>query len=219
MDRFFSSICKILLKPIVDAFLVKEARGLENVPKENFILTANHQSHLDQIVTAYVCVPRGFKMIGQTDRYTGGIDRILREIAYFIGGVIPLNRKSEESRKRAIEKAIDYLKKGGILIIYPEGTRTRTGDIQKGKTGVAKIFLKTGKPILPVGIKGTFELLPPGKAFPAIKRIIEINVGQPLYFNEELEKAKNLDQQSEECKEIMKKIAEKVMEEISMLAK
>jgi hypothetical protein len=70
---------------------------------------------------------------------------------------------------------------------------------------------------LPVGIKGTFELMPPGKAFPAFKRIVEINVGKPLFFKEEIEMAKNLDCQSEEYKNLCQKITDKVMEEISKL--
>lgn len=216
MNRAASWFCKIFLKPIVDTFLIREVRGLENLPKSNFILAANHQSHLDQIATAYVCLPRRFHMIGQVDRYRGSLG-FLRDVLYFIAGVIRLNRTDIESRKRVIEKAAEVLKKGDILIIYPEGTRTRTGEIQEGKKGVAKFFLKTGVPILPVGIRGTFELMPPGKAFPKIKRIVKINIGLPLYFKDELRQAKNLSCDSKEYHEILEKISHKVMEEIRKL--
>lgn len=218
MNRVVSWFCQIFLKPLVNKFLVKEVKGLENIPKENFILAANHQSHLDQITTSYVCVPRRFHMIGQTDKYHG-LTKLFLYIIYSIGGVIPLNRQSEESKKKAIREAIRVLKKGDILVIYPEGTRTRTGEIQEGKLGVAKIFLQTGVPILPVGIKGNFNLMPPGSGVPKIKRIIEINIGKPLYFKEELEKAKSLNCDSKEYKDLLQKITEKVMEEISNLCK
>jgi len=218
VNRFLSWFSKIFLKPIVDRFLIKEVKGLENVPRKNFILAANHQSHLDQIVTAYVCVPRRFHMIGQTDRYSG-LTKLFLYLLYFIAGVIPINRKSEESRKRALEEAIKVLKKGDILVIYPEGTRTRTGEIQKGQLGVAKIFLRTKIPILPVGIKGTFELLPPGKGFPKIKRIVKINIGKPLFFEEEFKKAKNLSCDSPQYKEILENIVNKVMLEILNLCR
>lgn len=218
MNRVGSWLCKLFLKPIVDKFLIKEIKGLENVPKERiFILVANHQSHLDHIATAYVCVPKRFHIIGQVDRYNRGFLRILRDLIYFITGVIPLNRKSEESKKKVIEEAVKVLKMGDILIIYPEGTRSRTGQIQEGKPGAAKIFLKTGLPILPVGIKGTFELLSPGRKFPKIKKNIELNIGKPLYFKEEFEKAKNLDDNSKEYQEILQKITKKIMEEITKL--
>jgi len=216
MNRFISWFCKIFLKPIVDKFLVKEVKGLENIPKTNFILVANHQSHLDQIATGYVCVPRRFHMIGQVDRYSG-LTKLFLYLVYFIAGVIPLNRKNEESKKRATEEAIKILKKGDILVIYPEGTRTRTGEIGKGKLGIAKIFLRTGIPILPVGIKGPFELMPPGKKFPKIKRIVEIKIGKPLYFKEEFEFAKNLDCNCQEYKNLCQKITDKIMAEISNL--
>jgi len=97
MNRFLSWFCKIFLKPIVDFIFVKEVKGLENLPKKNFILAANHQSHLDQIFTAYVAVPRRFHMIGQIDRYNEKlITKFLRDFIYFIGGVIPLDRKYEK---------------------------------------------------------------------------------------------------------------------------
>lgn len=217
MNRPLSWFSKIFLKPIVDLLFIKEVRGWENIPKTNFILAANHQSHLDQIFTAYICVPRRFHMIGQVDRYNKGLERILRDILYFIAGVIRLDREDPESKKKVIEEAEKVLKKRDILIIYPEGTRTRTGQIQEGKEGVAKIFLKTGVPILPVGIKGVFELMPPGKAFPRIKRIVKINIGLPLYFKDEFRLAQNLSDDSKDYKEILKKITKRVMEEIRNL--
>ena len=216
MNRLISWFCKIFFRPVVDKFLIKEVKGLENLPKENFILAANHQSHLDQLMTGYICVPRRFHMIGQTDRYSG-LAKLFLYLVYFITGVIPINRESEESRKKVLEEAVKVLRKGDILVIYPEGTRTRTGEIQKGKFGVAKIYLRTGVPILPVGIKGVFELMPSGKRIPKIKKIIEINIGKPLYFKEEFEKAKNLDCNSVEYKNLLQRITDKVMEEIKKL--
>ena len=87
----------------------------------------------------------------------------------------------------------------------------------EGKPGIAKIFLKTGVPILPVGIKGTFELMPVGTSFPKIKREVKINIGKPLFFEEELKKAKNLAEDSIEYQEILDKITKEVMEEIKNL--
>ena len=216
MNRLISWFCKILLKWPVDRFLIKEVRGLENRPKGNFILAANHQSHLDQIAAGYVCVPRRFHMIGQTEGYHGFI-KILLYLLYFFAGVIPVNRESEESRKKTLREATKVLKRGDILVIYPEGTRTRTGEIQKAFPGIAKLHLICGVPILPVAIKGTFELMPPGRTFPKIKRIVEINIGKPLFFKEQIEEAKNFDCQSTEYKKIALDITEKVMKEIANL--
>ncbi len=220
----FSWFCLIFVKPIISHFFIKEIRGWENIPlpgknpdypKGNFILAANHQSHLDWISSGRLCVPRQFHFIGQTDAYTGA-NRIFRDILYFIAGVIRLDRKSDESKKKATAQAIDVLKKGKILILYPEGTRTRTGEIGKGKWGTAKFFLTTGVPILPVAFEGAFELLPPGGKL-RVKKEMKINIGQPLYFKEEFEQAKNLDCSSEEYKELLVKIMDRVMKEIISL--
>jgi len=216
MNKIISWFCHIFLRPLVKILFIKEVKGWENIPKRNFILAPNHSSHLDQIATGYVCVPRKFHYIGQIDRYKG-FDRILLNVLYFVAGVIRVHRKNEESKKEAVEKSIEVLKKRASLIIYPEGTRTRNGKIGEGKPGIAKIFLKAGVPILPVGIKGTFELMPPGSGFPKIKREVKINIGKPLFFEEEFEKAKNLSEDSIEYQEILEKITQKVMKEIAVL--
>jgi len=216
MNIFASWFCKIFLKPIVNWFLIKEVRGLENIPRGNFILVSNHLSYLDIIVDGYLCVPRRFHFIGQIDGWKG-IMKLLIRAFYFICGVIPLDRQSDESREKALKDAIKVLKKGNILVLYPEGRRSANGQLQEGKLGTAKIFLKTGIPILPAGLKGTFELLPPGGKL-KIKRIVKISIGQPLYFKEEFIGAKNLNCDSEKYKEICQKITDKIMAEISNLA-
>ncbi len=218
MNRSVSWFCKIIIKPLVDGFLVKEVRGLENIPRTNFILVSNHQSHLDWILSGYLCIPRRFTYIGQIDRYRGLLG-FGRNLLYFVAGVIPLNRQDPNSKKKAIDEAVRALKRGDILVIYPEGTRSRSGQISEGKIGAAKIYLRTGVPILPAGIKNTFELMPAGSSFAKIKRIVEMNIGKPICFNDYFEKAKKLDCSSEEYKQILQKITNKVMEEITKLIK
>lgn len=212
MDGVFSSLCKIFLAPIIKTLFIKETKGLENFPKRNFLLVSNHQSYLDVVIDGCLCVPRRFHFIGQTDGWKGLANYLIRGF-YFFSGVIPLDRKSEESRKKAIQKAIKVLKKEDILIIYPEGTRSTTGRIQEGKLGVAKIFLKTGVPILPVGIKGTFELMPP-KGKLKIKKIVEVNIGKILFFDKELKESENLDENSMEYLQIAQQITDSIMKNI-----
>ena len=215
MNQILSWFCKIFLAPLVKKLFIKEVHGLDNLPKGNFILVSNHQSYLDIIISGYLCVPRKFHFIGQIDGWKG-ISKFFIKFAYFISGVIPLDRTKEESREKAVEKAIEILKKGDILVIYPEGRRSINGEIQEGKLGTAKIFLKTGVPVIPAGFKGTFELFPP-KGKLKIKRIIEVNVGSPLFFEKEFEEGKNLDESSVKYQEIVQKIIQKIMEEIFIL--
>lgn len=214
MNKILSWLCYIFLKPIVKIIWIKEVRGEKNVPKGNFILAANHQSHWDQVIAPYVVVPRAFTYLGQIDKYEG-FEGFLRNLLYKIGGVIPIHRYNEESKKAAIKECVQRLKKGEVLIMYPEGTRSRDGKIGKGKTGIAKIHLESKVPILPIAIKGNFEIMPVGKVFPKFKKIIKINVGKPMFFREEMEKFESLSE--EEKKQIYQKITEKVMQEIQNL--
>lgn len=215
MNRFFSLILKFTIAPLIGILFIKEIKGRNNFPNRNVILASNHQSYLDIILCGYVCVPRKYTHIGQVDRENKGWSKI-RDFIYFLGEVIPVNRKDDDSKKRAFLKAIGFLKKGYSLVIYPEGTRTRTGEVGIGKWGVAKFFLETGVPILPMGIKGAFELFPPGEK-PKIRKNIRLNIGKPLFFKEELEVSKGMNKESEEYKDICIKITEKVMEEIKKL--
>ncbi len=215
MNPLFSWFCKIFLAPLTKRLFIKKIKGLENIPKRNFILVSNHQSYLDIIIDSFLCVPRRFHFIGQIEGFKVPLRWLIASL-YFLSGVIPLNRRDERSREKVVKEAISVLKRGDILIIYPEGRRSTNGEIQEGKPGVAKIFLKTGVPVLPVGIKGTFESLPP-KGKLKIKRIVKINIGKLLFFKEELERAKKLEENSEGYQQILQKITNKTMEEINNL--
>lgn len=217
MNRPLSWFCQIFLAPILQLLFIKDIKGKENIPKRNFILASNHESHLDQVANGIVCVPRKFNFIGQVDAYTG-VSKLFRDVFYLFGGVIRLNRKSIESKEKTMKEAIRCLKENYSLIIYPEGTRTRTGEMGKGKWGIVKLLFATEVPILPVALTGTFELLPPGGKL-KIEKKIKINIGKPLYFTEEIEKAKKLNKGSEEYKQLMHSVTEKIMQKIKELKK
>ncbi len=119
--------------------------------------------------------------------------------------MIPLNRKDENSKKQAFSRAIEALKKGYCLVIYPEGKRSETGEVQQGKWGATKLFLETKVPVVPLGINGAFNVMPP-KGKLKIKRIIELNIGKPIYFKEEL-KSNNYEK---DCINITNKVMEKI---------
>ena len=216
MNLVASWICKIFLKPFVGKFLIKDFKGKNFIPKNvNFILASNHQSHLDWLPSGYICVPRRFTFLGQVDRYKG-LSALARSFLYFIAGVIPVNRKSDESKKSSLIRTVKAIKDGNIIIIYPEGTRSRTEKIGKGKLGIAALVIKTGVLVLPVGIKGTFGLLPPGGKL-KIEKKVKINIGPPLYFKEEIKESKNIKEGSEEYKKILIKITDKMMASIAEL--
>ncbi len=212
MNKVLSWFCKIFLAPVIKIIFIKRINGEENIPDGNFILVANHQSHIDEMATGLICLPRKFRFIGRVDDING-VAKIFLDLFYYLFGVIPLDRKNKESKKKVIEEAIKSLKNNNILILYPEGTRTRNGKMGEGKVGTAKFLLATGTPILPVGIKGTAELLPPGGKL-KIKKTISINIGKPIFFKQEFNKAKTLNSKSEEYKKLLGEMTKKIMNEI-----
>jgi len=99
--------------------LIKDIKGLENVPKRgNFILASNHLSHMDWFMSGYIATPRKFTFIAQVDQYTG-FKKLWRNIIYLWGGIIPINRKSDESKKKRLRPRLRCLKEGIAWLFIP----------------------------------------------------------------------------------------------------
>ncbi len=217
MNFFMSWFAKIFLAPIIEILFLEKIEGKENLPDKNtnFILASNHQSHLDLLVNGYICVPRKFRYVGQVDQYTG-MEALWRDFVYFISGTIPMDRRLKDSKKEALQKAAQYLIKGESILVFPEGTRTRTGEMAPAKIGSLRLSVDTNKPIVPVGITGVFDLLPPGGKL-KIKKQVKAKIGKPMYFKEEKEILKTMDPESPEYREILEKMAQKLMAQIKEL--
>ncbi len=159
---------------------IEKIKGIENIPKEGaYIVAANHASYLDHLILQTFWAKKLNKVmhfLAKKEHFRG-----LQKLWHVHFGAIPIDRQA--GGEEALKKAIDYLKKKRIIAIYPEGTRTLTGKLQKAKTGVARLVLITKVPVLPVGLMGTFEILPKGKRFPKFKRKIRMNIGKPMYFD------------------------------------
>jgi 1-acyl-sn-glycerol-3-phosphate acyltransferase len=216
MNKIVSICSRMALAPLYYS-LIKKVAGSENAPKRNFILAANHLSHLDWFIDGYFCTPRKFTFIGQIDKMTG-LAGFLRDLMYGYAEVIPVNRKDSESRKQAFANALRRLKQGYTLIIYPEGTRSRDGQLHEFKPGVAKLHLESGAPILPVAHKGTYELMPPGGKL-KIKKTVELTVGKPLDFAKERSIAAGMEKSSGEYRELCENIAKTVEDNMRLLLK
>ncbi len=216
MNRFVSFLSWVLLGWFFELFVVKEIIGKENFSKKkNYILASNHVSHLDWMIGCYLCVPRKYTFIGQVDKMTG-IKGILRDLTYFWGSTIAVDRNDPDSKRRAVIKAIEFLKKGYNLFMFPEGTRSRDGNLQMFKRGVGNLYLQTGAPILPVAMIGTYQMMPPGEKI-KLNRSAKVIVGKPLEFPNELEAAKNIDSNSDEYLRLCETIAKKAEDQVRRL--
>jgi len=168
------AICWLLLK----MFWRMEVIGIENVPERGgVIIASNHVSYLDPVVLG-TSTKRKIHFITKKEAFNnifGSI--ILKNLNAF-----PVDRKKIDIL--AFKKTISILERGGVLGMFPEGTRSLNGELQELKLGVVKIAMKTGVPIIPVGIIGTHKIYPHGKIFPVLfKNKITVYFGAPQYFD------------------------------------
>ncbi|MAG91453.1 hypothetical protein CMO83_02155 [Candidatus Woesearchaeota archaeon] len=200
------TIAKRIIPPIVNIW-VERINGIENIPKKGgFIIAANHASYMDHLIIIANFVTylnRKVHFLSKKEHF----DNIFKAAWHTYAGAIPLDRK--KGGKEALRWAIRALKQGKIIAIHPEGTRSLTGKLEKAKTGTARLALKAKVPILPVGLIGTFEILPKGKYIPKAKKAT-MEIGKPLYFTEYYNKKIN--------KRMLNKITIKIMKEIARLS-
>ena len=186
----------------------KKIIGSKNIPnKGGFIIAANHSSYLDHFLIFSIIVPRlnqNVHFLAKKEHFDSVIQRMWHNYAE----AIPVDRES--GGKKGIRSAISALKKGKIIVIYPEGTRTLTGKLQKAKTGLARLALEAKVPVLPIGLIGTFEILPKGKYIPKPKKAI-INIGNPMDFSRYYSKPMT--------KRLLRQITTKIMKEIARLSR
>ncbi len=148
---FLHSFVRLLLKILARVTLV----GEKNIPAEGgCILAMNHINLLDAPL-AFAVVQRKDVTALVADKYKKNL--LLRPLVNAVGGIW-INR--EEVDMRALREARNFLASGGVLGIAPEGTRSPTGALQPGKTGVAYLADKAGVPILPVAVTGTEKIMP-----------------------------------------------------------
>lgn len=140
--------------------------GLPNLPERGgFILASNHKSHLDPVFLG-ASSPRQLSYIARSSLFKGGgfFSWLIKSLNAY-----PLRRSATD--RSALNKAVEILVNGGALVIFPEGTRSETGEIQEGKTGIGYIALRLGVPVIPVFLDGTEKALPKGS-----KKIKRCNV-------------------------------------------
>ncbi len=176
---------RVVLGPLLMLLFRPRVEGLGNVPDTGpAILAANHLSFVDSIFLPLV-LPRRITFVAKAEYFTGkGLKGRLMK-AFFAGtGTIPLDRSGGEAAKAALDTQLGILAAGGLAGIYPEGTRSPDGRLYRGKTGVARLALTSGAPVVPVGMLNLDEVQPPGQRLPKPSRgPVRIRIGAPLRFD------------------------------------
>lgn len=191
-------ISKYLLVPLLKIFIKKET-GFKKIPdKGPVLLVANHSSYIDAVLL--MCLTAWYK-----NRYSYFIvAREVYERNWFMKFLLGFLFRQIPT-KGAVKKAITKLEQGEIVGLFPEASRTHTGEIQKAKkTGLGVLALLTDTVVVPIGIKGSFEFWSRFRTFPTFKRCIEIRVGKLMKFKGKATKKKCLQIQTKIMKEVAK---------------
>jgi len=160
------------------------SEGARNLPRRGpVILASNHLSFADHFFGP-LPLRRKVIFLAKEEYVTGRGLKGLISRAFFNGvGVIPVDRGGGESGDRALRTGLRVLKEGKVLGIYPEGTRSPDGRLYRGKTGVARLTIESGAPVVPCAMINTFEFQPPGTLLPDLRVRPGVRFGQPLDFS------------------------------------
>ena len=159
-----------------------KVRGLRNVPTRGpVIIASNHLSFSDSIFMPLV-VPRKVTFLAKSEYFTSpGPKGLLKKLTFIALGQVPVDRSGGRRSEAALITGLKVLADGDCLGIYPEGTRSPDGRLYKGRTGIARLAIESGAPVIPVAMFNTDKIQPTGKVIPNVKRV-EMSFGKPMYF-------------------------------------
>jgi 1-acyl-sn-glycerol-3-phosphate acyltransferase len=172
-------LMKIILTPILRVLYRVRVEGIEHVPADGAcIMASNHISFSDSIFLPLV-LKRRITFVAKAEYFEDP------KTAWFFRAVgqIPIDRGGGSASQRALDAARRILEGGGLFGIYPEGTRSPDGRLYKGKTGIARLSLQTGAPVLAVAMIGTKEAQPIGQVVPRFFMPITIRFSKPMRFD------------------------------------
>lgn len=196
----------VFMGPLLRFFFRPRARGLENVPLHGpAILAANHTSFLDDLLLPLVIHRRKVVFLGKAEYFRKWYLRWF----YRGANVIPVEREGGSASGAALRAGVRTLREGNLIGIFPEGTRSPDGRLYRGKTGIARMALEGRVPVIPVGIRGTYDLLPYDRMVPKPGRV-ELRFGRPLRFERFHDKPVD--------RFVLRAVTDEIMYEIMMLS-
>ncbi len=159
-----------------------KVKGLRNVPGTGpVIIASNHLSFSDSIFMPLV-VPRKVTFLAKSEYFTSpGPKGLLKKLTFIALGQVPVDRSGGRRSEAALIAGLRVLAEGKCLGIYPEGTRSPDGRLYKGRTGIARLAIESGAPIIPVAMFNTEKIQPTGTVVPKVMRV-EMIFGEPMYF-------------------------------------
>ncbi|WP_283605332.1 lysophospholipid acyltransferase family protein [Mycolicibacterium poriferae] len=172
----------IFMGPLLSLLGRPKVEGLEHVPQSGpVILASNHLAVADSFYLPLV-VSRRITFLAKAEYFTGtGLKGWFTRWFYTVAGQVPIDRTDADSAQSALTTAERILGEGKLLGMYPEGTRSPDGRLFKGKTGLARLALTSGVPVIPVAMIGTDVVNPPGSKMWRFGRV-QVKFGKPMDF-------------------------------------
>jgi 1-acyl-sn-glycerol-3-phosphate acyltransferase len=207
---FYWFLKTIVLGPIVRLVFRPWVEGEEHIPEEGAaIFASNHLSFSDSIFLPLV-VPRRMTFLAKSDYFTGrGVKGRLTAAFFKAIGQVPVDRSGGKASNAALNSGLKVLRRGDLLGIYPEGTRSPDGRLYRGRTGVARMALEGKVTVIPVAMIGTDKAQPTGKVIPRIMRV-GVRIGKPLDFSRY--------EGMEDDRFVLRSITDEIMYELMLLS-
>jgi 1-acyl-sn-glycerol-3-phosphate acyltransferase len=193
---------RALARPLVGSAFGLDVAGAERIPAEGpFIVAANHHNYLDGVVLGVAeARPMAFLVMPGVWRATPLLPPVHRAI-----GSIPVNLARPDPG--AIKRVLRLLEGGGGVCIFPEGPFSREGRLVRGQPGVALLALRSGAPVVPAAIRGTFEALARRPLHIPRRHALSVRFGAPMRFTPPRGRPVGRDDRAEVTRRIMVEIA------------
>jgi 1-acyl-sn-glycerol-3-phosphate acyltransferase len=173
----------VFMGPLLSLLGRPKVEGLDYVPRSGpMILASNHLAVADSFYLPLV-VSRRITFLAKAEYFTGtGLRGWFKRWFFTAAGQVPIDRTDADSAQAALDTAARVLGEGKLLGMYPEGTRSPDGRLYKGKTGLARLALEIGVPVIPVAMIGTDVVNPPGSKMWRFGRV-RVKFGKPMDFS------------------------------------
>lgn len=201
---------ELTVSPLLRAYFRPQATGQEFVPRTGpAIIAANHLSAADEVFTP-ITAGRQVLYFAKAEYFTApGLRGRITAWAFREFGHVPVDRDNPRAAANTIDVGVELLGQGKALGIFPEGTRSPDGRLHKFRTGVARLALRTGAPVIPVGLIGTDKVLREGDRH-WYRAPVEVHYGPALDFSgrpEDERSARTLREVVETIREAVQKLS------------
>lgn len=154
-----------------------QIEGVENIPLTGgAIIAPNHLSFCDSLFVP-AALPRRVWAIGKGEY----MDSWKTKHLFPAMGMIPIDRSGGEAAMDALDTAAKVIDSGKLFMLYPEGTRSRSGSLHKGRTGAARLAIRCDVPIVPIGHEGTIDVQPPDSVMLKRGKRVVVRIGKPIH--------------------------------------